>query len=162
MKISLRIFFLLIVISALTSCDNKRIYETNISLENKFWITDSLQNFEIDIDDKSIKYNIYMNIRNSSSYPYNNIYIKYHLKDTDNTTFEEQLINNQLFNSKTGKPLGQSGIGDLFDNQFLLLENYTFDHSGKYIIELQHYMRPDSLLGVLATGIRVEKAETTE
>ena len=67
------------------------------------------------------------------------------------------MVNNTLFDPKTGKPLGQSGIGDVFDHQFKLQENYKFDNIGEHTIQLQQYMRKDTLMGIYAVGIRIEK-----
>ena len=63
-----------------------------------------------------------------------------------------------LFDAKTGKPSGKSGIGDLYDHRFLLLQNYQFPKPGKYKIVLEQFMRMDTLPGIVAIGIRVEKA----
>jgi gliding motility-associated lipoprotein GldH len=64
-----------------------------------------------------------------------------------------------LFDAKTGKPFGKSGIGDLYDHQFLLLQDYQFITAGKYHLELEQFMRQDTLPGILAVGVRVEKAK---
>ena len=157
MKIRLRILAFFLFASLTSSCDSNRLFEVNNTFKNKHWESDSIQMFEFEIEEKTIAYNILFNIRNSSDFPYNNIYVKYSLEDTLNNIIEEQLVNYDLFDSKTGKPLGQSGIGDLFDHQFLLLDNYSFERSGKYIFKVQQYMRVDTLSGVLAAGFRVEK-----
>ena len=67
-------------------------------------------------------------------------------------------MNYNLFDPKTGEPFG-NGLGDVFDHQFLLLENYKFERPGPYNFKLQQYMRMDSLPEVLSAGIRVEKVE---
>ena len=62
-----------------------------------------------------------------------------------------------LFDAKTGKPLGKSGIGDLYDHRFILLNNYKFKNKGKYRIVFEQFMRMDTLPGIMAVGLRVEK-----
>ncbi|MDH5366106.1 MAG: gliding motility lipoprotein GldH [Cyclobacteriaceae bacterium] len=153
----LQLFLLVIAFIILTSCDDTRIYEQNHSFKSQYWMLDSLQTFEVDIKDKSLIYNVYLNVRNSSTYPYYNIYINYSLYDTQGNVLTENLVSNDLFESKIGKPLGQSGIGDVFDHQFLVLKQYQFEHTGKHTFQLQQYMRTDTLQGILAVGIRVEK-----
>lgn len=161
MKIRLHIIAFFLFGSLVMSCDNNRLFEVNNTFENKYWESDSIQIFEFEIEEKSIAYNIFFNIRNSSEFPYNNIYVKYSIEDTLNNIVKQELVNYKLFDIKTGKPLGQSGIGDLFDHQFLLLDSYSFEHSGKYIFKAQQYMRIDTLSGVLAVGLRVEKNDLT-
>jgi len=157
----LLLFTLLASIIALSSCDDSRFYEQNNSFEEKYWLMDSVQKFTVDITDKSIAYSIYLNIRNSSSYAFNNIYIDYSISNPDNKPLIKEMVNNTLFDPKTGKPLGQSGIGDVFDHQFKLQENYKFDNIGEHTIQLQQYMRKDTLMGIYAVGIRIEKYSKT-
>lgn len=153
-----QLFLMVMTFNTLTSCDDKRLYEQNNSFSDQFWMSDSLQTFEVDIQDKSLAYNVYLNVRNSSTYPYYNIYINYSLYGTQGKVLAKELVSNNLFESKIGKPLGQSGIGDVFDHQFLVLKNHQFEHTGKHVFELQQYMRTDTLKGVLAVGVRVEKS----
>jgi gliding motility-associated lipoprotein GldH len=68
------------------------------------------------------------------------------------------MINSFLFDEKTGKPNGNSGLGDIYDQQFLLLKDYAFTQPGDYTIQFEQFMRTDSLQGVLAIGVRVEKS----
>jgi len=150
-------FILLVSIFALSSCDDSRFYEQNNSFEQKYWLMDSVQKFKVDITDNDNGYTIYLNVRNSSSYAFNNIFIDYTISNPQNKQLKKELANNTLFDPKTGKPLGQSGIGDVFDHQFKLQENYKFDHIGVHTIELQQYMRKDTLAGIYAVGIRLEK-----
>jgi gliding motility-associated lipoprotein GldH len=66
-------------------------------------------------------------------------------------------VNIDLFEPKTGKPLG-SGLGDIFDHRQLLLDDYKFPNSGKYTISFQQYMRVDSLTNIRSMGVRIEKS----
>ena len=148
-------FFCLFSIG-LTACDEARVFEENHELDNKIWLSDSIIDFQFDIKNSKKNYNIYYNIRNTVSYPYRNIYVNYSLEDTSGTKLRANLVNTDLFNPKTGRPLG-SGLGDVFDHQVLLLENYKFRSAGVYNFKIQQYMRRDSLLDILAVGVRVEE-----
>jgi len=150
------VFLLLIAILGFSSCDESRIYENSEDYKDRYWLIDSLASFQFDIPDSSIAYNVYFNVRNTNNYPYHNLYVQYALKDSSEV-LKKELINNFLFNEKTGEPYG-SGLGDLFSHQFKLLDNYRFDKSGSYTIDFQHYMREDSLSGIVSAGVRVEKA----
>ncbi|UII27808.1 gliding motility lipoprotein GldH [Fulvivirga maritima] len=153
-----RIAFIIIIafLGALAACDENRIYEKNKTFENKEWLADSTQAFDFKIKDTTLTYNLYYNIRNTISYPFQNIYVQYTLKDSTDKELDSQLINNDLFDPKTGKPYGD-GLGDVFDHQFPILKNYSFDQAGKYTITLQQFMRRDTLPDIIATGIRLEK-----
>jgi gliding motility-associated lipoprotein GldH len=138
------------------SCDSDRVFEENKELENAYWLADSAQEFTFTISDTTQRYNIYYNLRNTASYPFRNIYIDYVLEDTTGRQLEGNLVNRELFHPNTGKPHG-SGLGDVFDHQFLLLEKYPFPADGKYTMSLRQYMRRDTLKDVVAVGVRVEK-----
>jgi gliding motility-associated lipoprotein GldH len=138
------------------ACDDQRIVEKNVDFKNKIWLSDSLVTLPFEITDTQKNYNIYFNIRNTVSYPYENIYITYYLKDTADVELEKNLVNYNLFDTKSGKPFG-SGLGDVFDHQFLLLENFEFSKPGLYVLQVQQYMRMDSLTEVVSAGTRVEQ-----
>ncbi|MEO0553269.1 MAG: gliding motility lipoprotein GldH [Bacteroidota bacterium] len=148
-------FFLILIMLALQACDESRIYERNIDLPDKIWLSDSTLNFKFEVDSNVQAVNLYYNVRNSLSYPFQNLYIKYTLQDTLGTIFNQELVNQNLFDIKTGKPFG-SGIGDVFDHQFELLRDFKFEKHGKYQVSIQHYMRPDTLREIISVGIRLE------
>jgi gliding motility-associated lipoprotein GldH len=153
MRISI-IFFFCLVIGA---CDSTRVFEENTDFEKRNWITTENPTFVINVPDHQQPYNIKVNFRNSLGYPKANLYYRFTLLDSTGSELEKKLLNNFLFDEKTGEPLGSSGLGDIFDHQFPVLENYQFKYAGEYSIQLAQFMRMDTLPGVLSAGIRVEK-----
>jgi gliding motility-associated lipoprotein GldH len=145
------------VLLSLTTCDPSRIYEKNRDFAHRWWTTAEQPQFDFEIADHAQPYNLYFNVRNESVYPYANLYVTCHLLDSAGRELQQKLITEFLFDKKTGKPLGRSGIGDIYDHRFLLLKNYSFPYSGKYSLRFEHFMRTDTLKGVLAIGLRVEK-----
>lgn len=145
----------LILVFAIISCDSSRIYEENVDFYDKMWLADSTQHFSFSLS-KTQPVNIYFNVRNTNTYPYHNLYIKYSLTDSTGQEIKSELINKNLFHEKTGKPFG-SGIGDIFSHQFLLIEGLELD-SMQYRIKLTQFMRQDTLEGVVSAGVRVENA----
>jgi len=143
----------------LTSCDSNRIYEKNIEFEDRAWKVMDEPRFEFLVSDTVQHYNLYYNVRNSLDYPYARIFITYHLYDSTGKELNKKLINNDLFDQKTGEPFGESGIGDLFDHRLPILNHYRFSYPGKYSIKLDQLMRQDTLKGVIAVGVRVERSE---
>jgi gliding motility-associated lipoprotein GldH len=155
----MRIYFsIAAILILLVGCDSKRVFEDNVEFRDRNWkITQPVQ-FEFQIADSSKKYNVLMNIRNSLDYPYARIFVNYDLKK-DSTQLNKKMISEYLFDQKTGKPFGTSGIGDIYDHQFQILKNYSFEKVGVYKIRLEQFMRMDTIPGIIAIGIRVEKAE---
>lgn len=155
----MRILFLSFLICIiLSSCDQSRVYEQNVDFTERYWIVSEQPEFEFTIDKPADKYTLYGNIRNSVSYPYARIFFTYHLQDSTGGEIEKKLVSQYLFDAKTGKPFGNSGLGDIYDHQFELLKNYQFKHRGKYKIKFEQLMRVDTLKGILAVGLRVENS----
>ncbi len=150
------IFSLLLLIS-LVSCDSDRLYENNVEFEDRTWKVIDEPRFEFVIKDTVQRYNLYYNVRNSLDYPYARLFITYHLYDSTGKELTKKLINNDLFDQKTGAPFGESGLGDLFDHRLPLLNRYRFAYPGKYSLKLDQLMRQDTLKGVIAVGVRVER-----
>jgi len=148
-------FFLFVFTWA--GCDSSRLYETNTDFEDRSWKIHDTAQFEFSVRDLALRYNLSCNLRNSLDYPYSRIFITYHLHDSIGKELETNMISAQLFDQKTGTPFGSSAIGDLYDHRIPLLIDYEFKQSGKYKVRLEQFMRKDTLPGILAVGLRVEK-----
>jgi gliding motility-associated lipoprotein GldH len=147
----------------LWSCESNRLFEENKTITERSWKVTEPVSFTFSIEDVTIPYNIYYNIRNTSDYPVSRIFIKYSLTDSTGNVISAKLDSRFLFDQKSGKPFGESSIGDLFDHQFLLLENYQFTNSGKYTLTLSQETREgtaqekdSTLKGIVAVGMRLE------
>ena len=159
-RVVIRILILFIPLAyGITSCDNGRVFEDNREFAERSWNVTEEPRFEFTISDTTLHYNLYYNVRNSLNYPYARLFITYHLYDSMGRELSKKLVNNDLFDQKTGRPLGNSGLGDLYDHQFPILQNYAFAGRGKYAIKLDQFMRQDTLQGVIAVGVRVEKVQ---
>lgn len=154
-------FFLSLIILAVvvTGCDTNRVFEDNKDFAKRSWVVSDTASFEFEISDSTALYNIHCNVRNSVDYPYSRIFVNYSLEDSTHRTLATKLVSDYLFDVKTGEPKGSSGLGDIYDHRFPLLQNRKFK-AGKYFVKLQQYMRTDTLQGVLAAGVRVEKVAT--
>ena len=153
----MRVTALLGALLLLNSCDSSRVYEKNNDFADRQWLVNERPSFEFSVA-KDQSYNLYCNLRNSVTYPYSRIFITYSLKDSVGTEIKKEMINSFLFDEKTGKPNGSSGLGDIYDQQLVLLKNYQFSQPGKYTVQFEQFMRTDTLQGVLAVGLRVEKS----
>jgi gliding motility-associated lipoprotein GldH len=155
----MRICYSFLAISILLcGCDSKRVFEDNVEFRDRSWKIAEPVQFEFQIADTSKQYNLLMNIRNSLDYPYARIFVNYDLVNLDSASLSKKMITEYLFDQKTGKPLGASGIGDIYDHQFVILKKYSFRKVGAYKIKFDQFMRMDTIPGILAVGIRVEKA----
>ncbi len=142
----------------LWACDDSRVYEEVTDFDQQQWIISEKPSFEFVIDDVNAKYNLYSNIRNSVSYPYSRFFFTYYLQDSSGVEIQKKLMTQTLFDVKTGEPFGKSGIGDLYDHRFLLVKDLQFKKKGTYRVVFEQFMRIDTLPGIMAVGLRVEKS----
>jgi len=154
------IHFLWLVLATLACNDPNRIYEKNVNFDNNIWAATEVPIFDFEITDISKDYKFFYNIRNSIDYPFNNLYLSYSLEDSAANELSTALQNIDLFDAKTGKPLGD-GLGDIFDHRVEALPIYKFQHPGYYRFKIQQYMRQDSLPLILSVGLRVEEIATS-
>ena len=111
--------------------------------------------FNVPVSDTVNKYNIYITIRNTSSYNFNNLYlfidINSPMKIVERDTMECILAD------ADGKWLGK-GLGDIWDNKILFKRNVKFQKPGVYEFTLNQAMRVDSLLMITDAGLSIEKS----
>ena len=154
-----RNFYLLLIMIFYVACsDPSRVFDKNIDFKQQYWIVDEPAVFDFEITDASQPYNLYYNVRNSISYPYHNLYVRYSLEDTLGNVLNTKLQNMDLFDPVSGKPLGD-GLGDLFDHRILALPDYRFEQAGIYRFKIEQFMRQDTLPMILSMGLRVEYAQ---
>lgn len=151
------IFYSLLFVIICVGCDSTRLFEENKDLANNQWIQSDTISFSFTIRDLGKKYNVYSNIRNTSDYPYARFFFNYTIKDSTGAILDNNLKSIYLFDAKTGKPFGNTGIGDVFDHRVSLLENYLFKYNGRYTISLDQQMRLDTLAGISSVGFRLEE-----
>ena len=155
----MRLFVLLAFAIGLAACDARRVYEYNQDFDDRSWKVADTARFEFIIKDPGKKYNLYYNIRNSLDYPYARLFVQFSLRDSVGAELQKRLVSAFLFDQKTGKPQGSSGLGDVYDHQFPLINDFEFNLPGKYKLDMEQFMRMDTLPGVLAVGLRVEEVK---
>jgi len=140
------------------SCDSNSVFNEKKDFSEKYWSFNDPAEFEFEIKDTSQPYNFFLNIRNTSRYQFQNIYLQYYLEDSTGMLLAKELKNIQLFNTITGVPLGD-GIGDIFDIERVVLEDYSFRNPGMYRLRFDQFMRQDTLPEILSVGLRIEMME---
>lgn len=143
----------------LTGCDPARVFDENKTINDNQWYYKTSMPFEVRVQDTNAWYNVYINLRVSSDYKFNNIFLWLHTTNPDNQT-DKRRIEIRLADEH-GKWLG-SGLGDLYDYQFPVLQKVRFPVSGFYRFDVSQNMREDTLKFVKSVGIRVEKFSEEE
>lgn len=145
-----------VLLMTFSACDSRRLYEQNKEIDNHSWYANKPLQFQAQIPDSVQGFNVYINLRNASHYPFSNIFLFL------NTTFPDGQIDRDtveiMLASPEGKWLGD-GLGDIWDNRVLFKRNVRFPMKGEYRFEFIQAMRLDPLPGIMDAGIRIERAE---
>ena len=141
----------------LSACETTTSYQSTTALADYTWPADSLLSFSFSVQDTTQPYDIYLMLKNTQHYPYQNIYVTYYLEDSTQALCTTALGNYTLFEPKTGKPLGK-GWGKVKSHTLVLLQDYYFLYPGTYTLRLAQFMRTEALAGLHAVGIKVLKA----
>ena len=149
--------FLIIFLSVIFfSCDNNKVFEEYIPVDNNIWKKENRADFVVEVVDTTSPHKLYINVRNTGSYPFSNLYLFVTIKGP-NGNFTVDTVNCQLTDTR-GKWLG-SGIGDLWDLKIPYIGNFKFAQEGKYIVHYEQAMRVENgLKGISDIGLRIEKS----
>jgi gliding motility-associated lipoprotein GldH len=156
-RTTVQAIFILSFLFLFSSCDQKRFFEENKTIQNGLWNHNQKLKFEVNITDTIAPYDLYLNVRNSGDYPYSNLYFFIQTRFPDGRTARDTM--ECRLADDYGKWMG-SGIGSVKFNRFLFQKGIHFRNPGKYIFEVDQAMREDNLKGIRDIGIRIEKVKS--
>ena len=136
------------------ACDSNRVFDHYYEIPGAGWHKDSIINFNIPVDDSIQNHNLYIQLRNETSYSFSNIWLFIDIIYPDGNavkdTFEVVLA------EPSGKWLGE-GFGGIKTRQAIYKRDVQFNVAGNFIVSIRHGMRDEILQGIHDVGFRVEK-----
>ena len=94
-------------------------------------------------------------IRYDDKYEYNNLYVRFLLRDSVDKVLMDSLLNIHLFDPKTGKPLGQG-----FGNRRIRYDTLPGGLiQAKSTFQFIQYMRKDTLAGIESIGLKINEGQ---
>lgn len=152
-----RIFNIVIVAALLlTSCDSRRVFEQFKEVEDSVWNQSDVKSFDVEIDDHLLDYDLIFMLRNSGSYPFQNLFVFVSREAPDGS------LNKDTLNIPLANPQGRwngSGLGDIKELEVMYRYKFRFPESGSYHFEFEQGMRREELEGIHDLGLRVERSE---
>lgn len=142
-----------VLLISLASCDKQRVYEGSKAI-GSVWSKDSLARFEVNIDDTLTTQSVYVTMRNSSSYPFRNVYL-FVTTVAPSGAYVRDTMECYLADD-TGRWLGK-GFAKYWDSRFAMRKNVKFPEKGTYTFTIQQGMRLEELPGIHDVGIRIER-----
>jgi gliding motility-associated lipoprotein GldH len=135
-----------------------------VKLEKDSWHKDSLVRFKLKPGlSKTGKGNILF--RYTKDYPFYNLNFRYGVATIDTNglplaILSRDTLNINLFHPRNGVPFGEEarptgkGIGKIFEQRIPF--TLTTDNQNTTQIDIQHYMRPPALSGIVSVGIEMD------
>lgn len=140
----------------LQACKNIDVYEKNTSIPNMQWQNNFNAAGTFNITDTISTYNIFIVLRHTDAYMYNNIWLNAGLKSPCDSAMQFQKINLSLGNDA----MGWEGVGmnDILEVRKLISgKPKRFIKAGAYSFIVGQLMRDNPLQHIISAGLRIEK-----
>lgn len=145
-------YILFVLAGLLIACNPDRIFEDYQGMETLQWAISDTVTFELD-PEKTEQVLPTIGIRYNDQYEYHNLYVKFLMTDSLGVSLQDSLINIELFDSKTGEPLGE-GFGNVF-TKYDTLPFGNLDENRFVRIHFLQYMRKEQIDGIEAVGLKI-------
>lgn len=143
------------VLMLFAACKQIDVFEYNKVIPKNEWHRNAPIKGEFTITDTSSVFNIYIVLRHTDAYQYNNIWLNIGIQ-APGDTMSFQNVNLSLASDDQGWE--GVGLNDIWEVRKLISGiPRRFIKPGKYHFEIRQIMRHDPLLHVLNAGLRVER-----
>ena len=152
------LFVLIISVSTwLTACTRLDVFEKNVVIPKNQWPYSLQPAFDFSINDTTSSYNLYIVLRHTDAYRYNNIWLNVGTQSPGDSTryqkFELQL-------GSDAKGWEGTGMDDIWELRKLITNGpVKFNKAGNYHFSVAQIMRENPLPNIMNIGIRVEKVK---
>lgn len=155
----IKIFLLILILSsAFISCREIDLFEKNIAVPNMQWINNYDAAGSFIIKDTNSTYNVFIVLRHTDAYLYNNIWLNVGLQAPEDAGLKYQKINLTLGNDAKG----WEGIGmnDIWEVRKLISGvPKKFIKAGTYNFSIAQLMRDNPLQHLISVGLSIQKAK---
>lgn len=138
---------------ALAGCASIDLYEKSVAIPNHEWQRTFQPSFNFTIKDTSAPYKIFLVLRHTEKYNFNNIYVNLYVKGPGQDS--TQKIQRDITLATAEKGWLATGMDDIYEQRQLLFEQNL--RAGDYHFTIEQIMREDPLHHVLNAGLRLEK-----
>lgn len=139
----------------LSSCQTGPFFEKNSIIPGQEWEEIFHPQFQVEIDDTTALYDVFLNIRHSPYYNYSNLFLSIAEISVDSIETISPIIDVEMAD-KEGKWFGKSA-GHLYELTELVQEDRQFPDTGIYMFRIRHQMQDASLVGINDVGLKIIK-----
>jgi gliding motility-associated lipoprotein GldH len=144
----------LLTLSVFQGCYRNVLFEKNTSIDPKGWHYQDEIAYSTIITDTTSLFDIYINVRNTTDYPYSNLILFFTTEFPDGRQYRDTV--ECMLADKTGEWTG-SGFGRIRSNSFHFRKDVWFPLQGEHTFMISQAMREEYLIGIKDIGIRIER-----
>jgi gliding motility-associated lipoprotein GldH len=149
--------FFFSVCTFFSACTTLDVYEKNVVIPKHEWANGFRPSFDFEITDTTSNYNIYVVIRHTDAYRYNNIWLNVGSKFPGDTMRHQRL---DLLLGTDEKGWEGKGMDDIWELRKPITRGpQKLPKKGLYHFTVSQIMRENPLPNVMNIGIRVEKLQ---
>jgi gliding motility-associated lipoprotein GldH len=139
------------------SCGTVDVFEKNVAIPKHQWEASFRPEIDFEISDTTALYNIYVVVRHTDAYRYNNLWMNVYTQ-VPGDSVKSQRLDLKLATDDKGW-LG-TGMDDIFEHRIQITRDpLPLTRKGVYKFRLENIMREEPLQHVMNVGIRVEKSK---
>lgn len=140
------------------SCGNIDLFEKQAQIPSQQWFYDYVPRFTFHIDDTASLYHVYLVLRHTDLYNYNNIWLRVGAKAPGDSVHFQNI---NLTLGTDSKGWEGSGMDDIYEVRKNISSGpVSFKAPGDYTFSIAQIMRENPLRYILNVGIRVEKIKS--
>jgi gliding motility-associated lipoprotein GldH len=148
--------FVLLASYIFTSCTTIDLYEKAVTIPKHQWTSSFKPSFDFTIKDTSAPYRLFLVLRHTEKYNFNNIFVNVYVKGPGQDTVQK--IQRDLVLATNDKGWLASGMDDIYEHRIELGSDQSL-RAGNYTFAIEQIMREDPLENVLNVGWRIEKKQ---
>jgi len=153
-----KIIPLLLSICLVVSCAKIDLYEKQAVIPSQQWYYNNVPTFTFQITDTTSLYNLYIVLRHTDAYNYNNVWLRLGSR-APGDTLRFQNINLVLASDANGWE--GTGTDDIFEVRKDITQGpIPLKKAGTYTFSIAQIMRENPLKHILNVGFRVEKVNS--
>ncbi len=142
-------------ITGLVACRQINVYEKNTAIPQMEWSKDFTATGTFNIDDTLAAYKLFIVLRHTDAYTYNNIWLNVGLQPPEDSMYFQKL---DLLLATDATGWQGTGMNDIWEVRKLLNgEPRRFKKTGQYNYKIFQVMRDNPLKNVMNAGLRIEK-----
>lgn len=151
MKIS-KLLGCMAIFTLFIQCDSPHFHQEQVATGNN-WGKNAPANFQFEVKDTTGKYDFYLLTRNSTEYPYSNLYLFTQFTTPKGDVYTDTLQYYLAF--QDGEWVGTGG--SLKELYLLYREKISIKDTGTYKLSVWHGMREEQLVGIEDISLIVDK-----